>query len=117
GRVAEALRRATTEDLKASVFLERNDGKRVTLAEYTPPGKDAFGARFTFPRTVDGQPFLSADSGTVRFHIDYTPTMQDTAASPQTNSRQSTPRADPYKLKLDMKFKVAEMMSGGTLEY
>ena len=117
GRAAGALRKTTTEDIKSSVFLERNDGKRVALAEYTPPGKDAFGARFTFPRTVGGQPFLSADSGTVRFHIEYTPTMQDTTATAQTNSRQSTPRADPYKLKLDMKFKVAEMMSGGTLEY
>jgi len=117
-RIAGALRRATIDDLKANVFLERNDGKRVALAEYVAPGKDIFGARFTFPRTVDGQPFLSADSGSVRFHIEYTPGVQEaTTAAPQTNSRQSTPRSDAYKLRLDMKFKVTEMMYGGALEY
>jgi hypothetical protein len=115
-KIAGALRRATTEDLK-SVFLERNDGKRVALAEYTPPGKDAFGARFIFPRTVDGRPFLNADAGTIRFHIEYAPNMTAASAAPQTNSRGATSPVDSYKLKLDMKFKVTEMMYGDALEY
>jgi hypothetical protein len=114
GRIAGALRRATAEELKSTVFLERNDGKRVALVEYAAPGKDVFGARLTFPRTVDGQPFLSGDSGSVRFHIEYTPATPD--ATMQTNSRPGN-RPDAYKLKLDMKFKVTDMMYHGELEY
>lgn len=116
-RIAGALRRATTEDIKGSVFLERADGKRVSLAAYTPPSKDVFGARFIFPRTTDGQPFLSADAGTIRFHIEYSPKMPEASAAPQTNARGATAAPDSYKLKVDAKFKVADMMYDGAIEY
>jgi len=116
-RIAGALRRATTEDMKSSVFLERADGKRVSLAEYTAPSKDVFGARFIFPRTLEGQPFLSADAGTIHFHIEYVPKMPEASAAPQTNARGATAVPDSYKLKVDAKFKVADMMYGGAIEY
>lgn len=116
-RVAGALKRATTDDLKSSVFLERSDGKRVALAEYTAPGKDVFGARFIFPRSLDGQPFLNLEAGTIRFHIEYAPKMPEASAAPQTNARGATTPADSYKLKVDAKFKVADMIYGSGLEY
>src|SRR2546421_7652298 len=119
GRVALTFRNATTADLKDSVYLERGDGKRVLLADYTPPGKDIFGARFTFPRTVDGQPFLRPDAGTIRFHAEYEPKIPDAANVTQSSRQSSTANrsAGPYKLKLDMRFKVGEMIYNGKLEY
>src|SRR5205085_4147735 len=36
-RIAGALRRATTQDMKSSVFIERADGKSVRLAELSAP--------------------------------------------------------------------------------
>jgi hypothetical protein len=119
GRVAPTFRAATTADMKDSVYLERNDGKRVFLTDYAPPGKDVFGARFTFPRTVDGRPFLTPDSGTIRFHAEYEPKIPDAGNVTQSSSRQSTANrsASPYKLNLDMRFKVGEMIYNGELEY
>jgi hypothetical protein len=119
GRVALTFRNATTSDLKDSVYLERADGKRVLLSDYVPPGKDLFGARFTFPRVIDGQPFLTPDGGTIRFHAEYEPKIPDAANVTQSSSRQSTASSStgPYKLKLDLKFKVGEMIYNGDLEY
>src|SRR2546421_1057484 len=119
GRVVPTFRAATAADMKDSVYLERNDGKRVLLTDYTPPGKDVFGARFTFPRTVHGQPFLTPDAGTIRFHAEYEPRIPDAASVTQSNSRGDSGNrsAGPYKLKLDMRFKVGEMIYNGKLEY
>lgn len=116
GRVVPTFRAANLEDLKESVYLERNDGKRLQLAEYTPPAKDAFGARFTFPRTIDGQPFLTPDAGTIRFHVEYEPKVLDATVvtSRQANAARGS---NSYKLKLDLKFKVADMLYNGDLEY
>src|SRR5829696_2050228 len=67
GKAMQIIRNATTTELKNSTYLERSDGKRVFLDEYTPPGSDGFGARFIFPRMVDGKPFLSSEFSIVRF--------------------------------------------------
>jgi len=116
GRVARTFRGATTADIKNNVYLELNDGKRVLLSEYVPPGKDPFGARFIFPRTVDGQPFLKANNGTIRFHAEYDPKVPEVAAT--TGSKSGGGRTEtPYKLKLDVKFRLAEMIQSGELEY
>ena len=94
GSTAQALSNATTALLANGTYLERSDGKRVFLAQYVPPGKDGFGARFIFPREVDGAPFLNEKSGEVRFHAEY-----------------------PIGLQIDRRFKVAEMVHKGELEY
>jgi hypothetical protein len=76
---------------KETAYLERKDGKRVALADYRPP--DQFGAKFIFPRTLDGKPFLDAGSGEVRVNLEI------------------------GKTKLSRRFKVADMMYDGKLEY
>jgi hypothetical protein len=82
------------EALKATTYLERKDGKRIALMEYRAPVQDGLGAKFVFPRTVDGKPFLLADSGEVRF------------------------TTEPGKgVKISKRFKVSEMMYDGKLEY
>ena len=120
-RVARAFSSSTTPALKDTVYLERKDGKRVFLSEYVPPSKDAFGARFIFPRTVDGQPFITPDSSMIRFHAEYDPKIPDAskavAQASSTSAGSTTRTENPFKLKLDMKFKVAEMNYNGELEY
>lgn len=96
GPVFQMLGSATTDTLKNNTYLERKDGKRVDLSEYLAPGNDGFGARLVFPRKVDGQPFLTPESGEVRFFI------QTTGSNP---------------VKLSMPFKVADMIYDGKLEY
>lgn len=94
GKAMQIVASAATGTLKNSTYLERNDGKRVFLEQYEPPGRDGFGARFIFPRIVDERPFLSTDFNDVRFVAEFGTT-----------------------IKLNMRFKVADMMLDGKLEY
>ena len=94
GVAMQAFNSAITATMKNNSYLERSDGKRLFLEEYVPPGKDGFGARFIFLRELDGQPFITANTGQVRFHAQY-----------------------PNGIKIDRPFKVAEMMYDGGLEY
>jgi hypothetical protein len=96
GKVLQALSSGETSTLQQDAYLERKDGKRLFLQEYVKPGKDGFGARFIFPRKVDGQPFLTADSGEVRFHAEL---------------------GSNKEFKIDRRFKLADMMYEGALEY
>ncbi len=97
GPVMQAFGSVTTDLAKNDTYLERKDGKRIYLNEYVAPGKDGFGARFIFPRNFEGKPFLGADNGEVRFYSQFS-----------VGSR---------ALKLDRRFKLADMMYDGELEY
>jgi hypothetical protein len=89
-----AFGRMNKDLLKDKVYLERKDGKRLALLDYKPPVADNMGAKFVFERTLDGQPFLSADSDFVKFVADVS-----------------------ERLKLNIRFKVAAMTYGDKLEY
>lgn len=69
-------------------------GERIPLKEYQAPRRDGFGARFLFPRNVDGRPVINPGTRDITFHT---------------------------KLKggptFHMKFKVKEMIYDGKLEY
>lgn len=92
-RALQAFAGATTGSLKNRTYLERNDGKRLYLHIYQAPGADGLGAKFIFERIVDERPFLNSDSGEVRFV------------------------SEVANVKLDMRFKVAQMIYDGKLEY
>jgi hypothetical protein len=94
GPVMQALNSATTGTLKNKAFLERQDGKRLFLQEYHAPIQDNLGAKFIFPRLVDGEPFLNSTTGTVRFYAEFN---------------------DSFKL--NMRYKVADMIYDQKLEY
>ena len=94
GKVMQVIDSAVTGTLKNTTYLERNDGKRLFLEEYVPPGKDGFGARFIFPRIVDERPFLTTDFHDVRFVSEF-----------------------GSAVKLNMRFKVSDMLVDGKLEY
>src|SRR5829696_7627143 len=70
GKAMQIVRNATTVGIRNGTFLERNNGKRIFVEEYIPPGADGFGARFIFPRMVDGKPLLSPEFSTLRFVAD-----------------------------------------------
>jgi hypothetical protein len=94
GSVMQAFNSAVTGTLKNDTYLERNDGKRLFLEEYVPPGKDGFGARFIFLRALDGQPFITKETSEVRFYAQY--------------------EKGP---KIDRRFKIANMIYQSGLEY
>ena len=95
GKVMQAFNSAITSSLKNATYLERKDGQRIFLSEYIPPQHNALGAAmFVFPRTYREGPLLTPESGDVRFFSEFSKT-----------------------LKLDMKFKVSEMIYDGRLEY
>ena len=94
GKAMGIVWNASTPTLKPTTYLERNDGQRLFLQEYVPPGKDGFGARFVFPRTLDGKPFLTPDFTIVRFVSDLGSSMN-----------------------FHMTFKVKDMVVDGQMEY
>lgn len=94
GSVRQEISAADPEALKTTAYLERKDGKRLSLKDYRPPSPDGMGAKFIFSRSVDGQPFIDASSGELRVIIQLGKTV-----------------------KVSRRFKVAEMMYDGKLEY
>ena len=91
--VTRAFAAATTQALQNNVYLERKDGKKLSLMEYRPPTGDGMGAKFVFKRAVDGQPFLT-DQDNVRFFA-------------QLNE----------KMKVNAKYKLSDMLYEGRVEY
>jgi len=94
GAVMTEISSVDAEALKATTYLERKDGKKVALMEYRAPTQDGLGAKFVFPRTLEGKPFIEASSGEMRFSIEA-----------------------GKALKISKRFKVSEMMYDGKLEY
>lgn len=91
---SQVLTSADLNALKDVTYLERKDGKRVQLLDYRAPIQDGLGAKFVFPRTVEGKPFIDASSGEVRFAMEM-----------------------GKALKINRRFKVADMMYEGKLEF
>ena len=94
GKAFQEFGSAVTDKLRNNTYLERNDGDRVFLIDYKVPASDGLGARFVFPRLLDGRPFLNGDSREVRFYSEVGP-----------------------NTKLNRRFKVSDMFYQGKLEY
>src|SRR5690349_3711789 len=94
GVILQELAKTDPASLKAVTYLERKDGKRLELMEYQAPTDDGLGAKFVFARALDGAPFLDANSGEVRFVTEL-----------------------GKLIKVNRRFKVADMMYEGKLEY
>jgi hypothetical protein len=91
--LTRAFAAATTEALQKNVFLERKDGKKLFLMEYRAPAGDGMGAKFVFPRKLEGQPFLT-ENDSVRFVAQLS-----------------------EKMKLNTRYKLSDMLYEGKLEY
>lgn len=94
GNSMQIFNSANTGVLKNNTYLETKDGKRLFLQEYMAPINDGMGAKFVFARTLDNEPFITPQSGYLRFYAEM-----------------------DKNIKLNMRFKVAEMMYDGNLEY
>ncbi len=84
-----------TDMLKQSVYLISQRLGRVQLLEYYPPSPDGTGAKFVFPRVVDGKPVVNPADKEVRFEW-YVPAVNQ---------------------KIFLNFKVAKMVCRGELNY
>jgi hypothetical protein len=91
--VMQAFSSATTATIQKNTYLQRTDGKQLFLQEYVPPGKDGFGARFIFLRMPEEKLFIDASMKEIRFFTQF------------------------GLVKVDRRFKVADMMYQGELEY
>ena len=94
GPAVEEISKADASVLKTTTYLERKDGKRVVLMDYRAPVQDGLGAKFVFPRTVEGKPLIEANSGEVRFSTEV-----------------------GKAIKISKRFKVSDMMYDGKLEF
>lgn len=93
GPVIQKFSSATTETLKNSVYIERGDGQKLYVEEYARPTTDGTGAKFVFPRVVDGKPWVT-EKDQLRFVADL-----------------------GGGTKVQWRFKLSEMMYNGNLEY
>lgn len=92
--VENTFKEATLDSLKENTYLQYKDGKRVSLVDYRLPDKeDGIGVKFVFPRTINGKPFITAETVSVRFACEFN------------------------KLKVNKTFKVSDMMYNGKIEY
>lgn len=94
GPVMQVFNSANTGVLKNNTYLENKDGKRLFLQEYIAPINDGMGAKFVFPRTLENELFVNEQGGFLRFYSEVA-----------------------KNIKLNMRFKVADMMYDGKLEY
>ena len=129
GKVMQAFNSANTGVLKNSTYLEMKGGKRIFLQQYVAPQDNVLGAAmFIFPRNAEGRPLITADAMGVRFHSEYENKLAlDSAMNPPGQvsaprqgtslSRVDNQGENPFKFKLDMKFKVTDMIYHGELEY
>jgi hypothetical protein len=85
---------ANTASLKNNTYLENKDGKRLFLQQYIAPINDGMGAKFVFPRTLNNELFVNEQGGFLRFYSEMS-----------------------KGLKLNMRFKITDMMYDGKLEY
>lgn len=67
--VERQLRQITADQLRQSVFLITDEHGRIDLISYFPPSPDGTGAKFVFPRVIDGQPAVTAEDREVRFEL------------------------------------------------
>ncbi len=92
----QAFNSTNTGSIQNSTYLETKGGRRLFLQQYMPPIQDQMGAKFVFPRTVNGEPFITPESIELRFYSEFTLLKG---------------------LTLNMRFKLADMMYDGILEY
>jgi hypothetical protein len=106
----DLLSKLKTSELKNSTYLLGKDGERVFLKEYQAPRNDGLGARFVFPRLVNGEPFITDKTGEVLFHAELGGGSRLNSAIPNSDIASNG-------FTLSTRHKVKDMMFNGKLEY
>ncbi len=63
------FQKETAETLKHKAFLSTEAFPQIPVAAYFPPREDAVGAKFIFPRMIDGVPVLSKAAKKIAFEL------------------------------------------------
>ena len=118
------LYKLTTNELKNNTYLVADNGKRLFLKEYQPPGKDGLGARFIFTKLVDGEPFISEKSGDLQFRTDLSggSSLDSTIPNSSIPNREhvtgtANRTASQFGFTIKTRYKVKDMLFDGKLEY
>lgn len=67
--VDRQLKQMTSELLKQNAYLISDRLGRVEIKEYYPPSPDGTGAKFVYPREVDGKPVVEKGDKEVKFEL------------------------------------------------
>lgn len=67
--VDRQLKQVTTELLKQNAYLISDRLGRIPLQQYFPPAPDGTGAKFVFPRQVDGRPVATKEDKELKFEF------------------------------------------------
>ncbi len=94
GPAGQLFNSANTGVLRNVTYLEVSGGQRNFLSQYQAPQPDGLGAKFIFARMVDEKPFVTADSGELRFYSELS-----------------------ANIKLSMRFKLNQMTYEAKLEF
>ena len=104
------FQKLNTGAIKNSTYLVTKGGQRVFLQEYQPPQNDGLGARFVFPRLVDGKPFITPESVEILFHAEL-------GGNTELNTTLSNSDVARNRFLINTRYKVKDMMFDGKLEY
>jgi len=63
------FQKETAETLRNKAFLSTDRFSQVPIAAYFPPREEAIGAKFIFPRTIDGVPVASKTDKKISFEL------------------------------------------------
>jgi hypothetical protein len=69
-RVWAALREGITETMQGRSFLSTQHHPRIGIVAFFPPEEPALGARFVFPRTINGEPVVHPEDHQIVFDLD-----------------------------------------------
>ena len=80
-RVRQFFHSQTSQTLQNKAFLSTREFPQVPLTAYFPPREEGVGAKFVFPRRIDGVPVVSKGGSQVVFEL-----LEVPGASPQLRS-------------------------------
>ncbi len=63
------FQKETAETLKNKAFLSTDQFPQIAVAAYFAPREESVGAKFVFPRSIDGVPVVSRDCRTIAFEL------------------------------------------------
>ena len=69
-QIRRSLEVQTTQTMRLRAYLSTQRTPQVPSAAYFPASEEAVGAKFVFPRFIEGQPVVSPEDGAVIFELD-----------------------------------------------
>jgi hypothetical protein len=112
----------TTGTLKNKAFLATETFTQVQMSAYFPPREESVGARFVFPRKIDGVPVAADDQNEIAFEITGVPAVRTAGEGGQGRRRGRYRRSrdeesEENKGILRATFLLSEMVLDGELHY